>query len=51
MASIMYRIGQKLEGRLGSYVITKVVQNTVWFAKLDITFARTPIIVCHLTSA
>jgi hypothetical protein len=39
MASIMYRIGQKLEGRLGSYVITKVVQNTVWFAKLG---ARPP---------
>lgn len=50
MTSIMYRIGQKLEGRLGPYVITKVVQNTVWFAKSEITFAGTPIVVCYLTS-
>ncbi|KAK0113409.1 hypothetical protein ONS96_014275 [Cadophora gregata f. sp. sojae] len=29
----LFRIGQVLKGRLGRYIITKEIQDTVWFAK------------------
>ncbi|PVH71412.1 serine/threonine protein kinase [Cadophora sp. DSE1049] len=31
--SSLFRLGQVLRGRLGKYIITKEVQDTVWFAK------------------
>jgi len=32
MSSVPFRLGQVLRGRLGRYIITKQVQDTVWFA-------------------
>ncbi|OBT63980.1 hypothetical protein VE03_05934 [Pseudogymnoascus sp. 23342-1-I1] len=33
MSLSLFRLGQVLQGRLGKYIITKQVQDTVWFAK------------------
>ncbi|KAI9829991.1 MAG: hypothetical protein M1826_005164 [Phylliscum demangeonii] len=33
MSSSLFRLGQVLKGRLGKYIITKKIQDTVWFAK------------------
>ncbi|KAF4627689.1 hypothetical protein G7Y89_g10467 [Cudoniella acicularis] len=33
MSSSIFRLGQVLRGRLGKYIITKKIQDTVWFAK------------------
>jgi len=31
--SSLFRIGQVLKGRIGTYTITNELQETVWFAK------------------
>ena len=31
--SSLFRIGQILKGRVGTYTVTKQIQETVWFAK------------------
>ncbi|MCJ1403023.1 hypothetical protein MMC11_006245 [Xylographa trunciseda] len=33
MPSSLFRLGQILRGKLGKYIITKEIQDTVWFAK------------------
>lgn len=33
MSSSGFRLGQVLRGRLGKYIITKEIQDTVWFAR------------------
>ncbi|MCJ1255284.1 hypothetical protein MMC24_003100 [Lignoscripta atroalba] len=33
MSSSLFRLGQTLRGKLGKYIITKEIQDTVWFAK------------------
>jgi len=33
MSTSLFRLGQVLRGRLGKYIITKEIQDTVWFAR------------------